>query len=318
MNRLPRYKRRLILRTLVDGNSMRGITRQFEVSREAVEKLLEDAGRACERYHNRYVRNIQSNYVECDEMWSMIYANAKNVGTAKAAPPEAGHRWIWVGLDRETKLVISYYNSKTNKSEIYANQFVADLKSRLDLSCRPQITTDGLKAYRDAMVEYFGDSADYAQLVKQYAYGRGGVGKKRRMMLNDGDRPYSRKYAPAPNVFTRKTTMIGNPLDEYVSTSHVERYNLTLRMSNRRLMRLTNGFSKKLRPHRRQLALFTTYYNFCRPHLSLKGKTPAMTAGLTEAPKDMDWMLDLADGKIPTMRVMKRNSLKRPLEAMAA
>ena len=151
---------------------MRSITRLAHVSREAVEKLLDDAGRACERFHDQHVRNIWSDHIECDEMWSFIYAKSRNVRTAQAAPSWAGNRWIWVGIDRETKLVISTYTSPTNKQERYAHEFMMDLRGRLDLASRPQITTDGLKAYRDAVDEVFGNDIDYAQLVKDYGYGQ--------------------------------------------------------------------------------------------------------------------------------------------------
>ncbi len=302
MNKLPEYKREFILHMLVEGNSMRSITRLAKVSREAVDKLLDDAGRACERYHDQHIRNIKSNHVECDETWAFIYSKRVNVKTATSAPPEAGNRWTWIGMDRETKLAISVYDSMVNKSDRHAREFMIDLRNRLDLSCRPQITTDGLKAYRDAVMEVFGTSIDYAQIVKDYGYGKKAKDYKKKAREQKAQNP-QRRYSPPPNVFVTKRKFIGSPDDEYISTSHVERYNLTMRMSNRRLTRLTNGFSKKLRPHRRAMALFTVYYNFVRKHQSL-GTTPAVAAGLAKAPKTLGWILKMADDQ-PKPRLIK-------------
>jgi IS1 family transposase len=277
MNKLPLEKRRQILAMLVEGSSMRSISRVADVSINTVSKLLVDAGNACIAIHNDTVQNVEAQRIQCDEIWSFCYAKAKNVKAAKAAPEEAGDVWTWTAIDADSKLILSYLVG--GRDAEYAMEFMDDLRSRL--ATRVQLTTDGHRAYLEAVEEAFGAEVDYAQLVK--IYGAAPEGPQRR-------------YSPADCVGARKRRVEGNPDIDHVSTSYVERQNLTMRMSMRRFTRLTNGFSKKLENHIHALALYFVHYNFCRIHKSLK-TSPAMAAGIV----DTLWSLDEVIAKIDEM-----------------
>ena len=278
MNKLPDSKRIQILNMMVEGSSMRSISRIAKVSINTVTKLLEDAGMACERLHDAHVQNVSARRVQADELWSFCYAKEKNVARAEAAPAGAGNVWTWTGLDSDSKMIIAWYVSP-GRDSAYAIEFMDDLRSRL--ANRVQLTTDGHRAYLEAVEGAFGGDVDYAQLVKLY-------GKAPEI---DG------RYSPDPCIGARKQPVTGRPSPADISTSHVERHNLTTRMSLRRFTRLTNAFSKKLENHCFALALYFTWYNFCRPHKSLKGRTPAMAAGLADQPYGFDWILREIDAE---------------------
>ena len=262
MNKLPLKTRVQILQMLCEGSSMRSISRVADVSINTVSKLLVDAGEACLALHDEMVRDVKATRVQCDEIWSFCYAKEKNVPTAKAAVVGSGDVWTWTAIEADTKLMISYYVG--DRSGQSAMALMDDLRSRI--VNRVQLTTDGHKAYLEAVEGAFGGDVDYAQLVKLY-----------------GSVPESDKgrYSPAECIGARKETVEGKPDMAHVSTSYVERQNLTMRMSMRRFARLTNGFSKKLDNHIHALALYFAFYNFCRIHKTLK-VTPAMAAGITD------------------------------------
>ena len=259
MNKLDRTQRIQIIHLLCEGSSIRAIERVTGVNKITITKLLVDAGKACEAYHNQAVRNVHSKRVQCDEIWSFCYAKQKNVKTAKAAPDGAGDVWTWTALDADSKLIISCLVGSRDAG--YANEFMQDVASRL--ANRVQLTTDGLKAYLEAVDGAFGSAIDYAQLIKLY-----------------GDAPSpAGRYSPAECTGAKKTRVEGKPDEKHVSTSYVERQNLTMRMHMRRFTRLTNGFSKKIENHAYAVALHMMYYNFVKIHGKLR-MSPAMAAGI--------------------------------------
>ena len=267
MNKLPAEKRIAILTLLCEGNSLRAITRITGVSLDTVTKLLVDAGRACHAFHDRTVRDVKAKRVQCDEIWSFTYAKAKNVAAAKAAPESAGDTWTWTALDADTKLLVGWLVGGRDAG--YAAAFMEDVAGRL--ASRVQLTTDAHKPYLQAVEGAFGVDVDYAQLVKIY-----------------GASPDSAKgrYSPAECTGIRKTRVEGKPDPAHISTSYVERQNLTMRMHMRRFTRLTNAFSKKIENHAYAAALHCTFYIFVRIHKTLR-VTPAMAAGLTDRLWDM-------------------------------
>ena len=275
MNKLDTAKRSQILNMLVEGSSMRSISRVCDVSINTVAKLLADAGKACATFHADNVKDVKTKRVQCDEIWSFCYAKQKNVATAKAAPDGAGDVWTWTGLDADSKLIVSWLVG--GRDAEYALEFMSDLQGRL--ANRVQLTTDGHGAYLSAVEETFGIDVDYAQLVKIY-----------------GAAPESAKgrYSPAECTGIKKNRIVGNPVKSDVSTSFVERQNLTMRMSMRRFTRLTNGFSKKLESHCDALSLYFFHYNWCRIHKTLR-VTPAMAAGISKTVLDWNVILTALD-----------------------
>ncbi len=276
MNKLPLAKRTQILAMLCEGSSMRSISRVADVSINTVSKLLVEAGEACLAIHDDTVRNVKASRVQCDEIWSFCYAKDKNVAGAKAAPDGAGDVWTWTAIDADTKLMVSYFVG--DRSGESAMVLMDDLASRL--SNRVQLTTDGHRAYLEAVEGAFGADVDYAQLVKLYGPTITAPGR----------------YSPAECTGIKKIRREGNPDVAHVSTSHVERMNLSIRMQNRRFTRLTNGFSKKLDNHIHALALYFAFYNFCRVHKTLR-MSPAMAAGIT----DTLWSLEDIVAKMDAM-----------------
>ena len=266
MNRLSTQERSHILQLLCEGMAIRAIVRATGVSKNTIVRLLMDAGAVCQAYHDEHVGNLSSKRIQCDEIWSFCYAKAKNVASAKAAPAGAGDVWTWTAIDADSKLAVSWLIGRRDAE--CANTFMQDVASRL--SNRVQLTTDGLKLYLEAVEGAFGLDVDYAQLVK--LYGPSPDGEKR--------------YSPAQCIGTQQTTVRGKPDKAHVSTSYVERQNLTMRMNMRRFTRLTNAFSKKVENHIHAVALHFMYYNFVRIHKTLR-VTPAMAAGVTGRLWDM-------------------------------
>jgi IS1 family transposase len=289
MNKLPLETRVQILNMLCEGSSMRSISRITGVSINTVTKLLEDAGEVCSAFHDEHVRGVKAKRVQVDEIWSFTYAKAKNVPTAKAAPDGAGDTWTWTALEADTKLIVSFFVG--GRDGDCAKWFMDDVAVRL--STRVQLTSDGHKAYLEAVEGAFGADVDFAQLVKLY-----------------GASPDSSKgrYSPAECTGTKKIPIEGKPDPKHISTSYIERQNLTMRMGMRRFTRLTNGFSKKIENHVHALALYFVHYNWMRIHKTLR-VTPAMAAGLTD--KLIGW-----EDIIAIMDAEENDALSRKRAAM--
>jgi IS1 family transposase len=275
MNKLPKEKRAQVLQMMAEGIALRAITRLTGISRTTLQKLLEDAGRAFSDYQDRTLVNLPCKRVQVDEAWSFCYAKQKNVATAKAAPEGAGDIWTWVGLDADTKLVASFYVGGRDSEA--AMIFMDDLAKRL--ANRVQLTSDGHKPYLEAVEGAFGGDIDYAVLHKIY-----------------GSVPESAKgrYSPAECIGTEKHRIEGKPDPKHVSTSFVERSNLSIRMGNRRMTRLTNAFSKKAENHAHMMAIYFMHYNFVRIHQTLE-VTPAMAAGVTSTLWEMSDMVEVVE-----------------------
>jgi IS1 family transposase len=263
MNKLSTQQRAQILGMMVEGMSLRSITRMTGVSRTTTMKFLADAGQAFSEYQDKTLRNLPCKRVQVDETWAFCYAKQKNVATAKAAPEGAGDVWTWIGLDADTKLAVAWYIGDRNAES--ANIFIDDLAGRL--ANRVQLTTDGFKPYLDAVDTAFGGNVDYAMLVKLYGTAPAGDA--------------ARRYSPVECIGAKKNPIIGKPEKKHISTSFVERLNLNIRMGNRRFTRLTNAFSKKVENHAHSVSLYFMHYNFVRIHQTLR-VTPAMAAGVTD------------------------------------
>ena len=272
----------MILGMLVEGMSMRSIERLTGASINTVKKLLSDAGEACAAHHHDNVRGIEGHRtIECDEIWAFVYAKQRNVPRAKAAPKDAGDVWTWTAIDADSKLIVSYLVA-TDREGDTALTVMDDLRLRLE--DRPQINTDGLKGYIEAVEGAFGGDVDFAQVIKQYGKEPG----------TDDERGYS----PAVCTKVEKRAIEGNPDMAKVNTSYVERQNLSMRMGMRRFTRLTNAFSKRIEQHAAMVALYALHYNFCRVHGTLK-VTPAMEAGLCDTVRDLEWIVGLVDANAP-------------------
>jgi IS1 family transposase len=278
MNKLPIAKRAQILTLLCEGVSMRSIERIVGCSINTVDKLLREAGEAALAYHDKAVRGVKAQRIQCDEIWSFIGAKQKNVaGSKRAGDPTAGDCWTWTAIDADSKLLVSYQVG--GRDAEYALMLMDDLCGRL--ANRVQLTTDGHKAYLSAVEETFGADIDYGMLVKLY-----------------GEPSHSpeaaRRYSPTECVGARKETITGKPDPKHISTSYTERANLTMRMSMRRFTRLTNAFSKKLQNHEHMVALYAVWYNFIRIHKTLR-VTPAMAAGIEKRLWSMEDVVALID-----------------------
>ncbi|MCL2715994.1 MAG: IS1 family transposase [Alphaproteobacteria bacterium] len=281
MNKLPLQTRTQILSMLCEGSSLRSISRVCDVSVNTVSKLLADAGKACAAFHDEKVRGVKARRVQVDEIWSFTCAKQKNVMTAKAVPTEAGDTWTWTAIEADTKLLITWLVG--GRDSDYAIAFMDDLRDRL--GNRTHLTSDGHKAYLEAVEGTFDANVDDAQLAKLY-----------------GNAPEGTKGRTSPAECAG-------------ITSHVERPNLTMRMHVRRLPRLTNGTSKKFENHMHMVALYTVWYNYVKQHKSLKGLSPAMAAGLSETLWSMTDVTEMVDAAQP--KPGKRGPYKKTAEEIS-
>jgi IS1 family transposase len=268
MNRLSTADRAKVVSVLVEGNSLRATARITGVARMTIEKLVRDLGAACTRFHDERVRGLNSQRVQCDEIWSFVGAKQKNVPVEKLG--EWGDVWTWTAIDSDSKLILSWLVGDRNQNT--ANAFMQDVAGRL--VDRVQVSSDGLRHYISAVDRAFGVDVDFGTINKVYAGAGGG------------------RYSPARFISAQRATITGDPDPRHISTSHVERNNLTIRMHNRRLTRLTNGFSKKIEMHEHSLAIHFTYYNFCKIHQSIR-VTPAMESGLSDHVWSVDELIAL-------------------------
>ena len=280
MNKLSTAKRTAVVAALVEGNSIRSTARMVGVSKPTILKLLVQLGDACTQLHNVAVRNLRSRRVECDEVWQFCYAKAKNVPEDKRNTFGYGDVWTWTAIDSDSKLIVSWLVG--NRDTECAVMFMEDVASRI--RTRIQLTTDGHRPYLEAVEGAFGMDIDYAMLVKIYSGGPIAV---------------DTRYSPPKIVSSTAEVIKGNPNPKHISTSYVERQNLTMRMHIRRFTRLTNAFSKKIENHAAAVALHFVHYNFCRVHQTLR-VTPAMEAGIVDrvwSIADIVGLLDAADKK---------------------
>ncbi len=262
MNRLSIERRAEVIRALVEGNSIRATVRMTGVAKNTVTKLLVDVGQACSAFQDATMRDLLCQRLQCDEIWSFCHSKEKNVAPEHEEQFGYGDVWTWTAIDADTKLVPSWLVG--NRDTETAMIFMDDLRSRL--ANRVQLTTDGHKPYLVAIYDAFGSEIDYAVLIKIY-------GKEA------GD---EKRYSPPKCIGTETNVMTGEPDPAHISTSYVERQNLTMRMGMRRFTRLTNAFSKKVENLAAAVSLHFMYYNFARPHMALMGQTPAMKAGIAD------------------------------------
>jgi IS1 family transposase len=274
MNKLPAAKRVQIVSALVEGNSVRATCRMTGAAKGTVLKLLRDLGCACREYQDRTLRNLPCERIQCDEIWSFCYAKEKNVPKNKRGQFGYGNVWTWTALCADTKLVPSFCIGGRDAGTAYT--FMDDLAGRLRR--RVQLTTDGHGAYLRAVEDAFGSEIDYAMLVKLYGED-----------LTDETR-----YSPAKCTGCRREPKTGNPDPLHISTSYVERQNLTMRMSMRRFTRLTNGFSKKVQNLEHAVSLHFMHYNFCRKHQTI-GTSPAVAAGVAGHVWSLEELVGLLD-----------------------
>src|ERR1017187_7917274 len=261
MNKLDTEKRARIVAALVEGCSIGSTVRMTGASKNTIAKLLVELGAACSEYLDKNLVNLSSKRIQCDEIWQFVGAKQKNVPAERRDEFGIGDVWTWVAIDADSKLICSWLVGKRDPG--CATAFIQDLAGRL--ANRVQLTTDGLKMYLTAVADGFGEDIDYAMIVKVY-----------------GNDPQSEKrYSPAICTSCEKRTVVGDPDQKHISTSYIERQNLTIRMGMRRFTRLTNAFSKKLENHVAAIAIHCMYYNFVRIHQTLR-VTPAMAAGVTD------------------------------------
>lgn len=277
MNILNKEKRAAVVRCLVEGNSLRSVTRITGIHRTTVKNLLRDLGLACSKYQDNAFRNLECKRIQCDEIWSFCYCKEKKVTPETKELWGAGDVWTWTAIDPDTKLVPCWFIGPRDAAAAY--HFMHDLANRL--ASRVQLTTDGHRPYLTAVEDAFGSEIDYAMLTKIYGKPENGP---------------EVRYSPKQCMGARKAIIDGNPEYCHVSTSIVERQNLTMRMSMRRFTRLTNGFSKKLENLEHAVALHFMYYNFCRIHQTLK-VTPAMETGITTHVWEVEDIINLLKNK---------------------
>jgi IS1 family transposase len=274
MNRLSTTDRVRVIAALAEGMSIRATVRMTGVAKNTIVKLIADLGTACAAYHDDHVRGLKSKRIQCDEIWSFVYSKAKNVPADKQGQFGYGDVWTWTALDADSKLIVSYMLGTRDAGAAHA--FMHDVAPRL--ANRVQITTDGLPSYMEAVGDAFKWDVDYTMLIKYYGPDRSGAGR----------------YSPPVCIGTTERPICGNPDPACISTSFVERQNLTIRMMNRRFTRLTNGFSKKIENHAHHLAIHFMHYNFCRVHETLR-VTPAMEAGIAKHVWTIEELVALLD-----------------------
>ena len=265
MNKLTPERRAAVIRCLVEGNSIRATVRITGAAKNTIVKLLVEIGEVCSQYQNEALRELDCKRIQCDEIWSFVGCKQKNVPEEEKGRGERGDVWTWTGMDADTKLMVSYRVGLRDGET--GCEFMDDVAGRL--KHRVQLTTDGQKVYLDAVEDAFGGAVDYAMLIKLYGNEAGG----------------EKRYSPATCTGAKKEKIVGDPDWKHISTSYIERQNLTIRMSMRRFTRLTNAFSKKVENHAAAIALHFMYYNFARPHQTLSKPyptTPAMAAGVAD------------------------------------
>ena len=292
MNRLPLEKRALILNLLSEGNSLRSTARLVDVSLNTVTKLLVDAGTACREYQNRSLRNLECRRIQLDELWSFVGCKQRNVPEDKRGQLGTGDVWTWTAICADSKLLLSWLIG--GRDADYAMAFVDDVAQRL--KHRVQVTSDAHGPYLTVVDTAFGGQVDYSQLVKLYGQAPEG----------------QRRYSPPVIIGTKRRRLIGNPDPAHVSTSFIERANLSIRMMNRRYTRLTNAFSKKLANHEAAFALTAIAYNFTRVHRSLR-VSPAMEANVTDHLWSMEELAEMVE--ITLHKPGKRGPYKKQLSA---
>jgi IS1 family transposase len=294
MNKLPVQTRIQILSMLCEGSSMRSVSRLCDVSINTVSKLLVEAGKFCAGFHDEKVRMVEAKRVQVDEIWSFTAAKQKNVARMKTPVAGAGDTWTWTAIEADTKLIVSHFVG--GRDGECAMWFMDDLKSRL--ANRVQLTSDGHRAYLEAVEGAFGGDVDYAMLVKIY-----------------GNSPEAAKgrYSPAECIGAKKERIEGNPDPKYASTSYAERQNLTMRMHMRRFTRLTNAFSKKFENHAHMVAMYAVWYNWIRIHKTLR-VTPAMAAKLTDRLWSWEEIVQAMDADVPAK---KRGPYKKMVEEIS-
>jgi IS1 family transposase len=276
MNRLSLEKRTQILKCLVEGSSIRATARTCDVVKNTVLKLLVEVGEACSNYQEEHMRNLNCKRIQCDEIWAFCWAKEKNVPADKKGQLGYGDVYTWTGICADSKLMVSWMVGRRDAQTAYL--FISDLAGRL--AKRIQLTTDGLHVYLNAVEAQFGPSIDYAMLVKTYG--------------ESNEQKAEKRYSPAQFAGSSKAVITGTPDPKHISTSYVERNNLTMRMGMRGFIRLTNGFSKKVENLMHAVSLHFMYYNFTRIHQSLR-VTPAMEAGITDHLWTLEDVAKLAD-----------------------
>jgi IS1 family transposase len=274
MNKSSPERRAQILGMMVEGVSIRAISRMTGASKNTIVKLLADAGNACSEYQDRTLRDLTCQRIQADEIWSFVYAKQRNVPQDMRGQFGIGDVWTWTALCADTKLIASWYVGTRDADAAWT--FMHDLASRL--KNRVQLTTDGHHAYLDAVKAAFSGGIDYAMLVKMYGTAPEG----------------QRRYSPAVCLSAESRVVRGNPDPEHINTSYVERQNLSMRMGIRRFTRLTNAFSKKLENHVHALSIYFMHYNFVRIHQTLR-VTPAMAAGVTDTLMSLEDMVGIVD-----------------------